>query len=639
VSRILLIEDDPGNRMVLRSRLSDQGYDVVAVENGAKGLIEARGGAFHLFLVASGMTSGIDGLEVCRRLKASPETHAVPTVLFTNKASSPEEVDRGYEAGCEAFVTRAEQGAIDHVIRMLLRLKGQSDRLSDELRSLESQNKRLLEERQRSAEPEPVRETGEHLQALREVAAGRPDGLVVVDSEGCVRHADRGACELLGNRIEGQHLGSLAPASGLEAFARDARTELRTGFRFDLATRPGQTPRSLMATVVPLMSPPGQPDAGLKVLLMHDAAKRKLATELLHVEEPCLPRREAGPLVEAAREVYSPAGLIGASPAMGVVRAEVVRASASSDPVLVVGEKGTGRERVARTLHYTGSSTGALLQLNCSAVAPENVEDELFGHVRGALPGAAEDRPGLFQRAQDGTLVLEEIGDLGLDVQQKVLDVLRDGRVHRTGGTRPERVDVRLIATSSRSLEGAVREGRFLTELQDRLAGLTIELPPLRERDGDVDQLARHFVARFGSARGVEDLTEEVLWVLSQYAWPGNVRELRDCIDQACARARESEVGFDDLPGWLVEACGRPDHDLIPRPAAAEAPAARYAAGRRELRPWDITDEDPVSLDLYEKKALLRAIAVAGGDKLAAARLLKVGKSTLYRKLKRFDIQ
>ena len=637
-SRILLIEDEPGNRMVLKSRLADQGYEVVPVETGAKGLAEAREGTFDLILISSNLTSGVSGLDVCRRLKASPETNATPLVLFTNRPSSPEEVDRSYEAGCEAFVTKAEQPATDHVVRMLLRVKHSTDELHEEVRALAHKNKRLQEERKRSGTSETVRETGDQQQALRELAAGLVDGLLVVDSEGCVAWADRGACELLGNRIEGQHLATLAPASGLEAFVRDANTEARTGFRFDLTTRPGHAPRPLLASVLPLMSRPGTrpgtigDEGPLKVVLLRDAAKRRVAAELLSIDEPCLPRRESGPLLEAAHEVYSPAGMVGRSAAMEGVRSAVAQASVTLDPVLIHGEAGTGRERVARTLHYAGSSTGPFLQVHCSAIAPENMELELFGC----------DGPGVLQRAQDGTVLFSELPELEPELQRKLVEALRSGSVKRLGAAKSERIDVRVIATSSLSPEAVTQENRLLPELYDLVSRHTIGLPPLRERDGDVEPLAQHFVARFGSAREIQDASEEVLWILSRYDWPGNVRELRDCIDFACARCNESVLEADDLPSWLLEKVGRPEHDLIPRPergAAGISAGASLSIGQRELRPWDITDDDPVSLELYEKKALLRAIDTVGGDKLAAAKLLKVGKSTLYRKLKRFGIQ
>jgi DNA-binding NtrC family response regulator len=624
--------------MVLRSRLADQGYDVEAVETGAKGLAEAREGTFDLYLVSSGLTSGVDGLEVCRRLKVSPDTNTTPLVLFTNKPSSPEEVDRCYEAGCEAFVTKAEQSATDHVVRMLLRIKTSADRLQDEVRTLEHTNKRLQDDRKRGGETETVRESGDHQLALRELAAGRIDGLLVVDTEGCVAWADRGACELLGNRIEGQHLGSLAPASGLEAFVRDARTDARTGFRFDLSAHSSQTSRSLLASVVPLMSRPGHGPGGrsgaedgpLKVVLLRDAAKRRLVAELLSIDEPCLPRRESGPLLEAAHEVYSPAGLIGNSPVMETVRSMVAQAGSTLDPVLIHGEPGTGRERLARTLHYAGSSTGPFLQVHCGAIAPENMEVELFGHGG----------PGVLQRAQDGTLLLEELAELEPELQTKLLEALRTGSVQRSDAAKPARINVRVVATTSRSPEAITQEDRILPELFELISCHTIALPPLRDRGGDIDPLTHHFVASFGSMHEITDVSEEVLWMLSRYEWPGNVRELRDCIDYACARAREGIVEAEHLPSWLTDKVGRPEHDLIPRPERSSAPGASQAApGRRELRPWDITDDDPVSLDLYEKKALLRAIDTVGGDKLAAAKLLNVGKSTLYRKLKRFGIQ
>jgi DNA-binding NtrC family response regulator len=671
MSRILVIDDDSGHRLILKSRLVESGHEVVLADTGARGISDARAQAFDAFVVAARLGAGVDGYEVCKRLKGIPERAHVPVILFNDQTGVHEDLGRAFDAGCDAFVTKPDLPALDHVLRVHVKQKRRLEELSREVGSLHEQIRRL----KLPAEPEPARATsnhasgrdsardamaanGDHAAALRELACGRPDGMLIVDSEGTVRYADRGACELLGSRIEGHHLGSLAPASGLEAFARDARIEPREGFRFDLPPRKGRAPRSLSAVVVPLMVRPSEQDMGLRVVMFHDAAKRRLAADLLRSNEPSIPRAELGPLVEAAREVFRPEALIGVSHAAEVLRTNVAAAAQHNDPVLIRGDRGSGKERIARILHYHGSSTGAFLQARCSGQTAENLEAELFGYVKGAFRSATADRPGMFQMAQDGTLFLEEITELTLELQQRIAGFLETGSILRMGAQRPERIDLRLVASTSAPIENTVHEGKFSRDLFDRLARRTIHVPTLAARRDDIEPLVRHFVQRFGARRHVHGISDDVLQLLRRHEWPGSLAELEDCIDQACALADGGTIQLDDLPRSLrdVKGKGASSHEIIPTKRSASRPVegTHSVAGLpsheltsrppsstplRDVREWDITDADPVSLDLYEMKALLRALDEAGGDKLKAAKILKVGKSTLYRKLKRFDIK
>jgi DNA-binding NtrC family response regulator len=657
LSRILVVDDDSASRLVLKSRLGEQGFEVAIAESGARGLMEAREGAFDAFLVSADLSSGLPGWEVCRRIKGVPATSLLPVLLFSHSIPENDVLERGYEAGCAAFVAGNELPALEHVLRLALKQRRQLSELADEVHLLHEQMRRLQEERHRPHERENGSREGEdHASVLRELASGRPDGLMVVDAEGSVRQADRGASELLGMRLTGSHLGSLVPASGLEAFVRDARIEVREGFRFDLLPRKCRTPRSLSATVVPLVVHPGQHDPGLRVVLLYDAHKRKIAAEMLQVPGSVIPRQEMGSLREAARETFRPESLIGASSALASLRAAVIHSSQSGEPVLISGDPGTGKERIARTLHYCGSSTGLFLQIRCSALTPEDLDIELFGHAKGAFAGVASERPGLVHMAQDGTLYLEEVCEMQASTQQKLLRLLKEGTIQRHGAQRPERINVRIVASTSRPLDPLVQDGRFSRDLHQQFRPHSLVAPPLAGRSEDIVLLARHFVARFGSRANVHDFTDEALWLLRQHSWPGNVAELEDCIEQACARAQGGSVQADDLPRPLREMQREvPVRDIIPvkRPEgplaqgthspsvpAHEAPQSTSSvpASDREPRQWDITEDDPVSFDVYEKKVLLRALHAVGGDKLAAARLLNVGKSTLYRKLKRYGI-
>jgi DNA-binding NtrC family response regulator len=657
LNRILVVDDDSASRLVLKSRLGEQGYEVAIAESGARGLMESREGAFDTFLISADLSSGLPGWEVCRRIKGAPTTGMIPVLLFSHTVPAGEMLERGYEAGCTAFVAGTELPGLEHVLRLALKQRRQVIELSDEVHVLHEQVRRLQDDRHRPHERETgAREGEDHAGVLRELASGRPDGLMVVDAEGSVRLADRGATELLGMRLTGNHLGSLVPASGLEAFVRDARIEVREGFRFDLLPRKCRTPRSLSATVVPLVVQPGQHDPGLRVVLLYDAHKRKIAAEMLQVPGHVVPRQEMGSLREAARETFRPESLIGSSPVIASLRAAATHASQSGEPVLLAGDPGVGKERIARILHYCGSSTGLFVQVRCSALTPEDLDIEIFGHAKGAFPGAASERPGLVHMAQDGTLYLEEIGEMQASTQQRILRLLKEGAIQRHGSQRPERMNVRIVASSSRPLDALVQEGRFSKDLHQLFKPHALLVPSLAARPEDVAPLARHFVARFGSRSNVHEIAEDTLAILQQHTWPGNIAELEDCIEQSCARAQSGSLQVEDLPRPLRDSHREvPVRDIIPvkrpegplaqgthspsmpvpepHPGSSNAPPAE-----RELRQWDITEDDPVSFDVYEKKVLLRALHAVSGDKLAAARLLNVGKSTLYRKLKRYGI-
>ena len=625
MDRILLIEDDAGAQLVFKNRLKDLGYEVVVASTGARGLMEARADHFDLFLVDIGLGSGIDGYEVCRRLKTVPQIHGIPVVLISGQVKSQEELHRGYEAGCEAFLLKGDLTLVEDVVRAMLRIKSLQDDLGLQNRLLEEQNRRLQEERRRGADLETaLRETGSRALVFHELAAGHPDGVLLVDPEGVVRVTDRGAHDILGKDIEGKHLASLTPGTGLEAFVRNARTEPHEAYRFDLGVR------SLSASVVPTVPRVQGDEHPYKVVLILDAGKRRVAAEMLRLEEQGIPRRELGPLLEAARTTFHPSALVGKHPSVEELRGRVAWAAGMDHPVLISGESGTGKQFVARILHFAGPASGPFVPVNCAALAPSLLEGELFGHVKGAFPEAVADRPGLLQQARHGTIFLDEIGEVPPALQSKLLEVLEENRVYRMGSQQAEEVSARIVAATSANLEQQAAEGAFRKDLLYRLNAIDIQLPPLRERGGDVELLAEHFLERYGASRNVQ-LSSEASWVLTQHDWPGNVRELENCIESACALAKGAEIHVSDL--------SQPLHELYKRVVEGDAiPAALPLTGGREAGPPDKLNaelgDEPLSLQLYEKLAIRRALRETGGDKLAAARLLNIGKSTFYRKLK-----
>jgi len=281
--------------------------------------------------------------------------------------------------------------------------------------------------------------------------------------------------------------------------------------------------------------------------------------------------------------------------------------------VLVTGETGTGKELVARAIHGRSPRREQLfVPLNCAAIPSELLESELFGHVRGAFSGAQSDREGKFGAADGGTLFLDEIGDMDQRLQAKLLRALEEGVIEPVGSNRRVRVDVRIVSSTNRDLEAAIREGRFREDLFYRLNVFRIQLPPLREREEDVPALAASFLRDFGRelGKGPLGLDPEATAVLKSYAWPGNVRELRNLMERAAVLVGASEVGADLA------------RTLLP-------PAAETGGESLDLA---------AAVDEAERKTILRALATTNDDKPAAASLLGIGERTLWTKLKKHGL-
>ena len=518
MKRILLVEDDVGAQLLYKNRLTDLGYQVVISSSGAMGLMEARSGHFDLFLVDIGLGSGIDGYEVCRRLKAIPEIHGVPVVLISGHVRSQDDLHRGYEVGCQSFLVKGDLTLLEDVVRAMLRIKLLQDDLALQNRLLEERNRRSQAEKAQSSEPEPA--------GMRD-ARPRPDGVLLVDGDGLVRTSDRGARDLFGQAVEGKHLALLAPDSRLEAVVRNARTEPDTAIRFEVPERPGRPARSLFAIVYPLVPLPDGIGPALRTVLLFEAARHRLAESGALTEEGLALRRAWEPVIEAVREVFRPAALLGTSAAIRELRARVARASRTDVPVLVQGPSGSGKRFLARILHHSGTRAGPLVEVRCGASDPRELELELFGSGKGAAPGG--ERAGAFSRASGGTLFLQDVERLPEKLQERVLEALVERRVQRPGSNATERadarLDVRLISGTRADLARAVERREFSPELAQRLAAETLVLPALKERAEDIEVLGRHFLARYARFED-PSFSPEVASALARHDWPDNVREL-----------------------------------------------------------------------------------------------------------------
>lgn len=647
MTNVLVVDGESATRLVMHSRLRENGYEVTVVENGAQALSAVREKRFDLILIDLALGAGLSGLELCRRLKQIRPALETPTLLL-NKSSSRDDAARAFDAGCDAFLTKADLPVLEPILRGFARAKHTFDELRIRNQSLEGQVQRLSAERPRTGESSAPEANGPSA-TWRDTAIARPDGLLLVDDEGVVRMTDRGAQDLFGGALDGKSLGKLAPASGLEAFVRDVHSDSREGLRFDLPAKAGRQPRSLIASVAPIVSQPGEPDQGLRVVILLDVARRRLATELIGLQEYTLPRAEIGVLRQAARFAYSAAHLVGPGAAMTRVRDCVREYGVGTDPVLLIGPAGSGRQHVARALHFGGEHGDPFLPIACAGLTAEHLEAELFGQVKGAFADALVDRPGALQHAGRGAVYLSDIERMPLELQKRLAAALRKQVVRRAGGERDEPIEARLLASTSADLDALVHAGEFDAELA-ALLERRIVLPALCDRPEDLRALTEHFLRMFGSDRPHLEVSAEALAAIEHYSWPENVLELRACIERACRSGQGDRIGLDDLPAAVRDAAPElVDHELTPvsplrivsgvaREVQDAALAAAARNGGRSRAPGEVSQDDPIDLDHYEMKCLERALYATGGDKLAAARMLNVGKSTLYRKLKRYNI-
>jgi len=334
-------------------------------------------------------------------------------------------------------------------------------------------------------------------------------------------------------------------------------------------------------------------------------------------------------------------GLVGASPGMREVYRKIELYAPSDAAVIVTGETGTGKELVARALHAHGPRRAApFVAVNCSAIAAELLESELFGHEKGAFTGAQRTHKGRFERAHGGTIFLDEVGDMPLPAQAKLLRVLEEGTVERVGAERPVPVDVRVVGATNVPLERAVHQGRFRADLYHRLAVLRISLPPLRQRPEDIPLLVEHFLRQFRRkyARPVERLTPEAMALLDAYLWPGNVRELRNVLERVFVETRAEVIGARAFREWVRER-----QDFTPGEWGPEPPQS----GEAVAPPWPLPGAPPKPSAFrhhstrpanLDAASIRRAWRSADGNLTAAARLLGVHRATLYRYLERLGL-
>lgn len=455
------------------------------------------------------------------------------------------------------------------------------------------------------------------LESRRTLLDALPEGVAGSDLQGRLTYLSRRALEMAGYASEEELLGKssflfIAPEDR-ERAAENLRLALRDGVVRDaeyvLLKKDGSRyPVELSAAVV--RDADGKPTGF--VALLRDVSERKRAeerNEKLELELTAL-RRDL-------REKYGLSGIIAVHPKMRAVCETILAVSSTDATVLVQGETGTGKELVAKAVHYNSRRReGPFVKVDCGALAEGLLESELFGHVKGAFTGALRDRPGRFEMADGGTIFLDEIQNLSFALQAKLLRAVQEGRFEKVGSDVTQSADVRIVAATNENLMRLVNEGKFRRDLYYRLNVVSVVLPPLRERLEDLPLLAQHFLKRLAEKHGksVTGFSNGALARMARYGWPGNVRELENVIEQAVIFCRGDTI----------------------QPSDIRLPSTTSSASLKALAPGKSLLQ---TVREGERRALLEALDEAGGNRRRAAELLGISRSALYKKLKKHSVK
>jgi len=446
--------------------------------------------------------------------------------------------------------------------------------------------------------------------------------LLIVDDERSIRESCREVAETLGfgTRIaeSPEHCYRVLDSTNVDVVLLDLRLPGTNGLEVlrEIKRRRPDTVVVIMTGFATIQSAVQAMKAGaydyvtkpftfdeLRLVLDRVTAHLQMATENRLLREQVKSRHGFG-------------AIVGQAPEMDRLYRIIAKAASSTHPVLILGESGTGKELVARSIHHSGPLRDRpFIPVDCGSLVPSLIESELFGYVKGAFTGAMKAKDGLMAAAEGGTVFLDEVGELPIDLQSKLLRALQEKEIRPVGGTRAIPINVRILAATNRDLEAAVQQGSFRRDLYFRLNVLTLRVPPLRERKQDVPLLAGHILERVARTTGVQrNISDDALKLMLNYDWPGNVRELENCLERACALTSGPTVHIADLPTALQN-------------FHAQTPVVAV----------DTEQSSGISpLAELEKKAILHAITVLNGDKLEAAKQLGIGKTTLYRKLKEY---
>ncbi len=613
-STILLVDDNPTNLQLLFGTLKGLGHKLLVAKSGEDALKVAQWAQPDLILLDI-LMSGIDGFETCQRLKDNPKTRDI-AVIFLSALDDTDDKIRGLTMGAVDYIAKPFQ-AEEVIARVethltIVRLRSE---LAERNRQLEAANQPILD------------------------SVG--DGIYGLDLEGRITFANPAAVRLtgypmealIGNSIHELHLyarwdGSpyhfietgiyqtlkqgVAKESDADVFWRNAGDHFAVSWTCTPIKRSGEVQGAVLA---------------FRDVTVRKRQERQLRDALAEVES--LRDRLQAENAYLQAEVRSEGrfdGIVGESPALKEVLDQVDQVAPTNSSVLIIGESGTGKEAIARAIHdLSPRRDRPLIKVNCGAITPSLIESELFGHEKGAFTGAHRQRQGHFELADGGTIFLDEVGELPLEAQVKLLRVLQEHEISRVGSETAIKVDVRLIAATNRDLVEMVEAGRFRMDLFYRLNVFPLTLPPLRERREDIPLLVAKFLADQGRAQGrtFTRLSEDGMHLLLDYHWPGNIRELQNVIERAAILARDKVVPI--APHLVHSGIAAPADTPAPRvQAAPAAPPQLTSLAENEAR--------------YIRHVLEHtgwAIAGRGG----AAEILGLPASTLRSRMKKLGIE
>ncbi|MFO7875348.1 MAG: sigma 54-interacting transcriptional regulator [Desulfovermiculus sp.] len=571
---ILYIDDNSMSRELIGSFLRENGYRVLLAENGEKGLVLFDQYAPDVVLLDLRMPH-MDGFEVLENIRAKDQE--VP-VLVVSGVGDMNDVIQAVRAGATNYVVKSLENldilkeAVDIAIDNL------------ELRKEKQRNQKML--------AEALEESEFYRIQLEAIFDSLPDGILTVDGQGKIlrfNNSMHSNCPIGMELALGKSITELGTWGGeyclriLERTLREEREFLNCRVECPYLQ---QFQKTYLATAGPLLNNQGQV-IGANLIIKDISRQEKLEEEL-----------------EDRRQFRN---IIGKSRSMQRVYKMIRKLVDVDSTVLITGESGTGKECVMEALHYSGyRSNGPLCRVNCSALSEDLLDSELFGHVKGAFTGAHKDKVGRFETAHQGTIFLDEIGEISHRIQLKLLRILETKSFERVGSSKTVSVDVRIISATNADLAHKVQQGEFREDLYYRLKVLSIHVPPLRERKDDipllVDFFCRHFSREF--KKEILGVSEQVMRIFMSYDWPGNVRELKHALEHGCLLSSGGKVFVDDLPLELIEYSKQENGEL------------------QHVKPQELTRED---LEL--------ALNQANGNKVRAAELLGIHRKTLYRKI------
>ena len=596
MGNLLVIDTDTAARGIVRGRLADAGHLVHEADDPDVGARAASEGDYDGVLLSVDCLGS--GEEFCLRLAAEGNLTTTPLIAYSLLEDSDELVPRALGAGAYAVINPKSGPQLERIVDAAISAFGRVTNLIDRQRAQRVEQRQLTEQ---LGERAPV---GDAPRPRRGTAT--PESTLVLDPGVMVRWCDRESWSVLGRNCVGMHVRDLVHGSGLERFVGQVKTVSQHGFPLELPSTTSAPGRVLGASVHPL-------GKGWRCVLLSD----------LRDCETSVARQEVAGLGAAGHRAYGLDCIEGSGPIGISLRQAVARRAADSEPVLLIGEAGTERTLLARVLHYQGAhgaQTPPIMEVRCSAHSSRRVEHLLFGSGQDQA-GIA--RPGLFELLARGTLVLHDVESLSSQLQARVLGVLQSSSGDRT---RP-----RVVATTVRDLSALAAQRAFHPELAALLMARPIHVPPLRNRGAELSEL----VGLRLEAHGLHVVDEDAALALRHYSWPGNLAELEDTLERVARTCQGGPVQLGHLPASLAETsfevgsienlpADRPSSDRMPCPARS---------------PWAIEASDPISFEFYERQAIVRALHACRGDRLEAARMLRVGKSTLYRKIRRFGIE